>query len=138
MNAEMNSHQRTRRDPDYEARLERIGDILARGVARLLAKEREAKKRQEASAASEPGITVAEVSKFTNREADLLALLQQFRRLRPCEIRERLECSRATVGRMTGALQKQGFIQCNGLTSSTTYALTRQGEVAVRGILGSR
>ena len=119
--------QKRLRDPDYGTRLKQIGDILARGVVQLLAnEEREKRARQEEADRSHSESVLSEAAQVGSRDGVLLTYLLRFGKLRPCEIRDYLECSRATVSRMTDRLQQHRLIQREGRTSATTYSLTRE------------
>lgn len=119
-------HERPKkkRDPDYAARLERICDILARGAARLLAKER----RERESAVRK---TMVEPAEFTQEEEKVLRLVERFGAISPAELGEHLELSRASVARRTTALKQKGLLRSDGNTSALKFYLTSAGMDAI-------
>lgn len=115
---------RKKRDPDYEARLERIGDILARGAARLLARER----REREIAAKE---AAADISELTQEEEKVLHLVEKFGSISPAELGDHLDLSRATVARRTAGLKQRGLLRSDGKTSALKFYLTTAGRGAL-------
>lgn len=135
MKNEQTEQRKPRRDPDYDVRLERICDILARGASRLLAKEeRERRDREDEANRAHSQEVLTDAPQVGSRECELLTCLLRFGKLRPCEIRDYLECSRATVSRMTDRLQQDGLIRREGRTSATAYALTDEGKRVAKAI----
>ncbi|MAS93131.1 MAG: hypothetical protein CMO55_08035 [Verrucomicrobiales bacterium] len=112
-----------KRDPDYEARLKQIGDILARGVACLLAKE---EREREVVAEQEVRKTV----KLTPDESKILGLVSMFGSVSPADLGDHLKLSRASVARRTNSLQQKGFLRGEGKTSALKYYLTPAGRSA--------
>ena len=107
------------------SRIKRIGEILAQGVALLVAQE---------SNQIEAEVDNVAPLKISSTETAVLNRLLQRGEMSPSELLDHLEVSRATLTRNTSSLIQKGLLQGLGNTSALRYCLTAKGlETARRG-----
>ncbi len=102
----------------HEQRLAKIGEILARGVANLLAEEDVEPQEQ---APDRSSIILNE------KEIEAFGLIRRFQGASPKEITERLGCSRSTASRTIQKWQEAGLVTSLGNTTSVRVQLTGAG-----------
>ncbi len=94
---------------DERARMARIGELLARAIARQCQREEFEKARQN--------------QKDLTEDADpILVFIAQVGECSPQEVRERFSFSRSTAFRRLDALVKSGQLSKSGSTRNTRYA----------------
>ncbi|MFT5471417.1 MAG: putative HTH transcriptional regulator [Verrucomicrobiales bacterium] len=114
------SYQHMTRD----ARIQRIGEILARGIA-IVATRDEANEASSCCSAK-PAPEVDE------RTRSALELIWKFGEISPRELQEHLGASRSTATRAIRDWQREGFIKKSGETSAIRLQLGPLGKRVVR------
>ncbi len=99
-----------------EERIQRIGGILAAGVARVLLREQ----RASAIAASNEDGSKPELS---DELAEMFEFVAKVRVVSPAEIRAKFRLSRTTAYRRLKALEDKGLIARKGNSRGSSYVL---------------
>ncbi len=128
-------------------RIQRIGQLLAKGVTLLLLREEEERRAAEsqgkvmASGTSDNGFQRAENPASTiclsDDEQRILDYLKRVRRASPRDMQSALELSKATLFRRLKRLTEAKLVVGSGSTTAIRYRLAEPGVEKVRNVAGA-